>query len=207
MKIGSESSQLSEEIIIKPGKDLNQNAGEELFREIRENTRKKKKPVILDLQEVENIDSFGIAWLLRYKKYAKKKGFEFRYENESGHVAEYLELVRPAFEHIDMKPPRPAGFFEGLGEGCFRAKKEAADAWELIIDVIYWTFIAPFRGGGYRWSLLWDELHEIGVRAVWIVFLINYLLGFIVAMLAAAQVRKFGAGIYVADLVSIGFAR
>src|SRR5690606_32209120 len=56
-------------------------------------------------------------------------------------------------------------------------------------------------------GLLMDELYEMGVRAVKINLLMNFLLGLIIAMLSAAQLRPYGISIYVADLIMIGFAR
>jgi len=47
----------------------------------------------------------------------------------------------------------------------------------------------------------------MGVRAVRIVCLMNFLLGLIIAMLSSAQVASFGLSIYVANLIMIGFAR
>ena len=47
----------------------------------------------------------------------------------------------------------------------------------------------------------------MGVRGLRINCLMNFLLGMIIAMLSAAQLEQFGAGIYVADLIMIAFAR
>jgi phospholipid/cholesterol/gamma-HCH transport system permease protein len=77
----------------------------------------------------------------------------------------------------------------------------------ITVDAIYWTFMAFFEGRGFRFGLLMDELYEMGVRAVKINLLMNFLLGLIIAMLSAAQLRPYGISIYVADLIMIGFAR
>ena len=50
-------------------------------------------------------------------------------------------------------------------------------------------------------------MYEMGVRAVRINCLMNFLLGLIIAMLSAAQVAQYGLGIFVANLIMIGFAR
>lgn len=46
-------------------------------------------------------------------------------------------------------------------------------------------------------------IQECGVQALPIVTLINFLVGLIIAFVGAVQLQKFGAGIYVADLVAI----
>ena len=50
-------------------------------------------------------------------------------------------------------------------------------------------------------------IQECGVQALPIVSLISFLIGLILAFVGAVQLQRFGAGIYVADLVGIGMAR
>lgn len=186
---------------------LNNRKGRLLHEKIMGEWKKDINALVLDMEGVNGMNSLGGAWIMRIRQYAHSKGIVFSCISARGPVESYLRLIAPAVEHLSLKPPVPPGFFEGLGDAFFDAVKEFRDILRLIIDSIYWTFIAPLEGKKIRWASLVEELHEMGLRAVWIVVLINYLLGFIIAMLAAAQVRKFGAGIYVADLVSIGFAR
>jgi len=186
---------------------LNHKTGKTLFNRVREQCKTKVSGIVLDLGALEGMDNLGGAWILRIKDYVVKQGAKFEHTGAKDSVEHYLALIAPGFNTLSVAPPKAPGFFESLGGGVFEAAKEAQQIITLLTDALYWTFLAPFEGRKIRWSNLLDELHEMGVRAIWIVLLINYLLGFIVAMLAAAQVRKFGAGIYVADLVSIGFAR
>ena len=195
-----------ESVITVKGK-FSLRSGRELFEEVKQRLGAETTSIVLDLEGVDSIDSLGGAWLVRIKKYTMTRSVRFEYRGAKGTVAEYLKFISPGLKHIGEKPPVPPGLFEGIGSTFFEAAREIREAFELGIDAIYWTFIAPVEGRKLRWASLMDELHEIGVRAIGIVVLINYLLGFVIAMLAAAQVRKFGAGIYVADLVVIGFAR
>uniref|UniRef100_UPI0039EFC7B4 MlaE family ABC transporter permease n=1 Tax=Bordetella sputigena TaxID=1416810 RepID=UPI0039EFC7B4 len=50
-------------------------------------------------------------------------------------------------------------------------------------------------------------LADCGARAVTIVAVVNFLVGAILAFVGAVQLAKFGAGIFVADLVGIAMAR
>jgi phospholipid/cholesterol/gamma-HCH transport system permease protein len=54
---------------------------------------------------------------------------------------------------------------------------------------------------------LWLIIQQTGVQALPIVSLISLLVGLILAFVGAVQLRKFGAQIYVADLVGIGMVR
>lgn len=203
----SGGSFLSDQNDIHPDGSLNAEKGKELFDRIIEEVKGGGKSISVDFAEVEGINSAGVAWIVRAEKFAKKNNADLEVKNVSDQISWYLHLIRSGEEYLDLKPPRSPGFFESMGEFYFKARIEASSAFSLVVDAVYWTFLAPFTKKGLRWSSVWDELLEMGVRAIWIVALMNYLLGFIVAMLSAAQVRQFGVGIYVADLVSIGFAR
>jgi phospholipid/cholesterol/gamma-HCH transport system permease protein len=57
------------------------------------------------------------------------------------------------------------------------------------------------------WRLFWLTMQESGAQALPIVGLISFLTGLILAFVASVQLRQFGAGIYVANLVAVAMAR
>ncbi|MEM7414270.1 MAG: ABC transporter permease [Gemmatimonadota bacterium] len=61
---------------------------------------------------------------------------------------------------------------------------------------------ASFRGAD-----LWLAVQKAGVEAMPIVALVSFLLGVILAFVGAIQLERFGAAIYVADLVGIAMVR
>jgi len=61
--------------------------------------------------------------------------------------------------------------------------------------------------GKVDWRLFWLTLEESGAHALPIVGLISFLTGLILAFVASIQLRQFGAGIYVANLVAVAMAR
>jgi len=74
-------------------------------------------------------------------------------------------------------------------------------------NALYWTVVAPFRGKGLRWRSTIDQMVFIGVNSIPIVAVICFFVGLILAMQAAYQLERFGASIYVADLVSVSMTR
>ncbi|GHC07585.1 MlaE family ABC transporter permease [Cerasicoccus arenae] len=59
----------------------------------------------------------------------------------------------------------------------------------------------------FRWRDLWLIVQQAGAEALPIVALINFLVGVILAFVGAVQLKKFGADIYVADLVGLAMVR
>ncbi|MDP3809551.1 MAG: ABC transporter permease [Hydrogenophaga sp.] len=60
---------------------------------------------------------------------------------------------------------------------------------------------------GMRWSDLAWQIEQTGPRSLPIVALVSFLVGLIVAYMGAAQLQRFGAQNYIADLVTVGVVR
>ena len=70
------------------------------------------------------------------------------------------------------------------------------------------SFGRLFRGTAhFRRSDLMLVMEDVGPHALLIVSLISFLVGLIVAYMAAVQLAQFGAQIYIANLVSLGMTR
>lgn len=77
-----------------------------------------------------------------------------------------------------------------------------------FIGEITLSFGRFLRGkANYQRSDLWVTVQETGAEAFPIVSLISFLVGAILAFVGVVQLVKFGAGIYVADLVAVGVVR
>ncbi|RPI01662.1 MAG: ABC transporter permease [Calditrichaeota bacterium] len=83
----------------------------------------------------------------------------------------------------------------------------AARMSSLALQSLSWIFLAPFRGKPIRWGATFVQMVRIGVESVPIVSVISFCVGLIIAMQAAYQLERFGATIYVADLVGVSMCR
>lgn len=192
--------------VINASGPLTDERGRALLRDVEELAARGEKFIRIDLSGLEELDSSGCAWLIRADRAGKAAGAEVELAGAAGRPAELLELIRPNFEPLPPPPPRP-GFLERIGVRGLAVREEFRQALSLVVDALYWSFIAPLEGKGVRWKGLLDEIQAMGSSAIGIVCLINFLLGLVIAMLSAVQLRLFGMEILVASGVVIGFAR
>lgn len=103
-------------------------------------------------------------------------------------------------------PPR-TGFLARLGN-------RAIGAWAEMVAVAALIGETLLRGGAalggrarMRATDVWQLIREAGPGALAIVAIVNGLVGGILAFVGAVQLRRFGAEIYVADLVGIAMVR
>ena len=85
--------------------------------------------------------------------------------------------------------------------------KNIHDASKIINDTFYWTVISPFKGKKVRYRAVISEVVRTGYNSIPIVAVISLFVGIILALQAAYQLKRFGALIYVADLVGVSITR
>ncbi len=185
---------------------LDENTGKTLVQEVRKLPRGVDS-LVLDFKNTEDMDALGGAWLIEASHYLRKRSVSIHLENYHDDIESLIQLLEPALEAPADTRPRDINMFEDIGGVTISALKELREFYDLTVDAIYWTILAPLEGRGFRWGIFVDEINEMGVRAIRIVCLMNFLLGLIIAMLSAAQVEAFGVQLWVADFVMIGFAR
>ena len=186
---------------------LDQQTGRALLEDVRKQKPSKGDAVVLDFSGTTEMDARGGAWIVAIADHLAGRQSAVHCEGQSGRVAEFIEMIEPGLAPPETLHRMRQGIIENIGSRVHKYTDELRDFWNLLIDAIYWLFIGPIEGRGFRWGLWFDEMHEMGVRAVRITCLMNFLLGLIIAMLSAAQVAQYGLGIFVANLIVIGFAR
>jgi phospholipid/cholesterol/gamma-HCH transport system permease protein len=106
-----------------------------------------------------------------------------------------------------MMPSSAERFFGSVGRKVLSLLRGVHDVAWLINTTFYWAFISPFKGKAPRTKASISEMVKAGYNAVPIVAVISFFVGIILALQAAYQLRRFGALIYVADLVGVSITR
>ncbi len=168
------------------------------------------KPSVLevDASGIEYCDGTGTALLLRLKKQQEKENCTFLFKDLKPEFEQLIKVFDPG-RIIEQKPE---GF--SLKRLIERVGGVSCQAWEDLKDQISFMgeltvkFIATiFKPGTLRWKDTFLISEKSGANAVGITCLLGFLIGLILAFQSAVALRKFGAQIYVADLVVIGLFR
>ena len=96
------------------------------------------------------------------------------------------------------------GVFERLGNRAYYLKDVTIKSYIFIMaDLAYWTLMGLFDRKAQRKGEFVNQAITIGVNALPLVGLISFLIGLVLALQSAAQLRQFGANIFIVDLVVI----
>jgi phospholipid/cholesterol/gamma-HCH transport system permease protein len=77
----------------------------------------------------------------------------------------------------------------------------------FVGEVIVSLLLAGRHPGRIRWREILADIYQSGVKALPIVGLLSFLMGMVIAYQGAAQLKLYGANIYIADLVGYSMLR
>ena len=101
----------------------------------------------------------------------------------------------------------PAAAVEGLGRRAVGAWRLLESFLEFLGRVSYAVGRASVHMRRWRPTSITRHVYDTGITAIPIVALIAFLIAVILAYMGAQQLRKFGADIFVVDLVTVGVLR
>jgi phospholipid/cholesterol/gamma-HCH transport system permease protein len=163
------------------------------------NTR--KSSLVFDLNKVEDIDSAGVMSLFYLKEELEKSGNIIRFDGGSEQVLEKIALFSPGISHEAGVNDQP-GFFERVGDRFFRFWRYYFYEYiNLSASVFYFAVKDIFKSKTRREGETVNQAVQIGVNAVLIISLMSFVIGLVLALQSAQQLRIFGANIYIVDLV------
>jgi phospholipid/cholesterol/gamma-HCH transport system permease protein len=155
----------------------------------------------LDLSRVEALDTTGATLLLR----AEGEGGEIT--GASPGVAAVLDRVRAALAAPRPKVEAGLPLLARIGQSAVGMARGAVDAVAFQGEVMVTFAMTLLRPGRLRWRELTRHLDEAGTRAFPLALLLGTLLGVILAFQSAIPLRRFGAEIFVPNLVGISLLR
>ncbi len=162
--------------------------------------------VTLDLRHISEIDSAGVAYISLLHKEILEHNCDLHTLSPSADVAESLDLLRlPVVQ--EAAEPTPPGLLESLGTRTHAIYQTGFRFSVLAADSIGFAIRQDQRTRRVRKDSFWFEAQRIGLDSLPIVGLISLLVGLVVALQSAYQLRQFGANIYVANLIGVSMTR
>jgi len=170
---------------------------------IRELRSLKLKSLVINLDKLEDIDSAGVTSLFYVKRTLLDAGTTARFEGGKEDVLKKIELFRPEkFE--ETLPPEKVGLFESVGNAVhYFFFRYVYDFIILAANVFYFAVTDLFRPRVRREGDFANQAVLIGVNAVLIVVFMSFVIGLVLALQSSAQLRSFGANIFIVDLTVI----
>ena len=163
--------------------------------------------LVVDGSAISMLDTAG-AWVLhRTTSALGHAGRAVRVEGLRPEFASLVELIGAKELALDAHAPPSPGWLERIGRRSWAAVEGGTGYLAFVGE----SFLALLRSllepRRLRWRAILHNVQTAGVEALPITGLLSFLLGIVIAYQGADQLQRFGANIFVADLVGISMLR
>ena len=153
-------------------------------------------------------DSRFVAFVRKCAELCRTRNIEFRDDGLPEGVRRLLRLAQAVPERTDARHVSPrTPLLQSFGESAIQAWAGTLELFTFLGENLAALGKLVRNQAQFRWSDALLVMQECGPQALGIVALINFLVGLILAFVGATEMSRFGASIYVADLVGIATVR
>jgi phospholipid/cholesterol/gamma-HCH transport system permease protein len=166
-----------------------------------------EKELALDCSGISAMDTSG-AWLLQRTLRALER--RDRHVRLHGLRTEYdalLKLVASRVPETRAPTPPAPGALTRIGQQAWRGLVNTSGMLSFLGEATAALLRALVQPRRIRWKAILHNLQTGGFEALPITGLLSFLLGIVIAYQGAEQLRRFGANIYIADLVGLSMVR
>jgi phospholipid/cholesterol/gamma-HCH transport system permease protein len=171
-------------------------------------TQGKPRRLVIDASGVSYCDGAGVAFLIDLQQLQIRTGGDAAIQGLQEEVRRLLDI----YGHISIERPsgrrrEPLSIIEQVGKAAVELWRDFKSLLTFVGELAVMLLRAARQPRLVRWQEAWLVAERSGVNALPIIALIGVLLGLILAFQSAIPMRRFGADIFVADLLGIAMLR
>ena len=168
----------------------------------------KPRRLVIDASGVSYCDGAGVAFLIDLQQLQIRTGGDAAIQGLQEEVRRLLDI----YGHISIERPsgrrrEPLSIIEQVGKAAVELWRDFKSLLTFVGELAVMLLRAARQPRLVRWQEAWLVAERSGVNALPIIALIGVLLGLILAFQSAIPMRRFGADIFVADLLGIAMLR
>jgi phospholipid/cholesterol/gamma-HCH transport system permease protein len=161
-----------------------------------------------DTRALGDWDSGLLSFLLRCAEICERSEVRFDRESLPPGLRKLIQLAQAVPNAREAgRDPAPGPLLSRLGSRTLRIQAGVRAAITFVGEVALAGFNLLRGRAQFRWSDTWLAMQESGPEALGVVALINFLVGLILAFAGAVLLPRFGADIFVPDLVAMATVR
>ncbi|MBH5368798.1 MlaE family ABC transporter permease [Bradyrhizobium glycinis] len=161
--------------------------------------------IFIDVSEIAQLDTFG-AWLIERLRRSLTKGpVEAQIAGLSANYSSLVDEVRRvrATAVVDSNPITISGMLEQIGRAVAGVAGTVAGLVDMLGAVLAAWFRVLIHPRSFRLTSTVHHMEQVCWRAVPIIVLITFLIGCIIAQQGIFHFRRFGADIFVVDMLGV----
>lgn len=166
------------------------------------------KQVVVDASEIDYCDGSGIALLVKLRELQEKTGGKFEIRSLGDDFQQLLNLFPPGeFKELKAEKPKEISLPEDVGMATVSFWQELRANITFIGQACVAVVQALLNPSSVRWKDVFLTSEKIGVNALSIIALVNFLIGLVIAFQSAIPLKRYGGELFVADLLVLSMFR
>lgn len=164
----------------------------------------------IDLARVRRLDTAGAWAVVSLEQRLQGAGLAPIITGASQMQTDLIETLRqnmPQADDHDTRRLTLADRFEAVGRLAVSSIQKAMALVGFLGQVVATILGLVVHPSRIRWTAIVHHMQQVGLNAVPIVSLMAFLIGVVLAFQGAAQLRQFGAEVFVVDLIAISILR
>jgi len=168
----------------------------------------KEKSVVIDLSELEFLDTAGSLFLNDLQKEIFSKNINFKLICQHKDVLSMLELVKQQTTTIQTIPKRKKRkLIEKVGERTYKNYLSFLSFLAFMGELFTHKLNYLFSYKSIRFKEIAFEINESAIKALGIIALTSFLIGVVIAYQSSVQLKLYGANIFIVDMLGISVLR
>ncbi len=163
--------------------------------------------LVIDGSAISALDTAG-AWLLhRTIHKLEQHGRNVRIDGLRPQFSALLQLIASRSVTPEHAVPARTGLLTNIGQRAWHGLIGISGMLSFIGESAFILLRSLAQPRRIRWRPILHNLQTAGFEALPIVGLLSFLMGFVIAYQGADQLQRFGANIFIADLVGLSMLR
>ena len=159
--------------------------------------------LIVNFQDLTQCDNSAMIYLISFFR-------TFQEQNVTLHLDKYEDIYRFYEKHyqdnsLDIKDEEST--LERIGKKVYEAYKESINFIDFVGKVFYYFIYSLFHPKKIRFHAMLKYIDTSAINALLIVGLTSFLVGVVIAYQGAVQLEKFGANIFIVEMICITMFR
>lgn len=170
--------------------------------------KKKVASICVQAGKIDSFDTAGAVFLSELKYLFDVESVS--YNNASASLQEtltQLEKTCKAEADSQHEESKRRGFTTNIGAYTMGVLNQFHQNLLFTGEVTHHLLHAVFKPKLVRWKDVWQAMEESGPNALPIIALLGFIIGLILSFQASVQLQKFGAEIFVVNIVGVGMTR
>ena len=173
------------------------------IKELEKQTFPKESKLIVNFQDLNECDNSAMIYLISFFKTFQNQNIKL---NLAGFENSY-KFYEKHYQDNSLDIKNEDKFFETIGKQVYEIYKESINFINFVGKVFYFFIYSILNPNKIRFKAMLKYIDTSAVNALLIVGVTSFLVGVVIAYQGAVQLEKFGANIFIVEMICITMFR